>query len=53
MRFGQVEHSRLVRKLQQISDNFCAGFKTLSLSQAVYQYPLFAGHEGTNPETAG
>ena len=46
MRFGQVEHSRLVRKLPQISDNFRAGFKTLSFSQPVYS--LFAADEGKN-----
>ena len=51
MRFGQVEHSRLVRKLPQISANFRAGFKTLSFSQLVYS--LLAAEEGTNPETAG
>ena len=33
------------------SDNFRAGFKTLSFSQPVYF--LFAADEGTNPETAG
>ena len=33
------------------SDNFRAGFKTLSFSQPVYS--LFAANEGTNLETAG
>ena len=33
------------------SDNFCAGFKTLSFSQPVLS--LFAARKGTNPETAG
>ena len=33
------------------SDNFRAGFKTLSFSQRVYS--LFAADKGTNPETAG
>ena len=33
------------------SDNFCAGFKSLSFSQAGYS--VLAASKGTNPETAG